>query len=615
MIDGPKQVQFPGKMPSPPAASPSTSLHFPATSRQKPSFITKRIRIPALTSKEHARRVSLCATPMDRRSQAIVDSGNREDKCWVHFVGIGGCGLSALAMLALKQGYEVSGSDIMWSSFMDGLHEAGARLYVGHSVSNMQKHNGLILPKAIVVSSAIPQDNVEILYAKSVGVIVYKRDYWLAKLTEHYNLIAISGTHVQLCKYSGKSTTASMLAYVLKAMGDDITAVVGAHVPQFAGGNIICGSGRNFVLEISVIYPETRQQKLNVYSAAFRLMMFEDIMFVNADEYDGCFLELLPYIAVVTNVEWEHVDIFENEEAVISIFKRFLTQIRAGGHLVLCGDSVGACSLLDYNKRIAGPDNSIHVKSSLEPCNDRYRVTTYGISSINEWHASALRSNSQGGSDYQLCHWGCPVADISLQMPGVHNVLNSLAVVATVTTLFSNQRHITESVDFVRLHLSNFKGVSRRFEMIGKVHGCHIFDDYAHHPSEVRAVLQAARQGFQYKELLVVFQPHTYSRLATLHKEFANAFSDADLVVVTEIYGAREMNRWNISGRDLANSIIDPSSEYIPSLVDVVEKLSLYISKDPDRETLILTLGAGDITTVGRELLQKLQQRLQKSDS
>ncbi|KAE9464842.1 hypothetical protein C3L33_03259, partial [Rhododendron williamsianum] len=551
MIDGPKQVQFPAHSDS------------------------------CLTLKEHARRVSLCATPMDRRSQAIVDSGNREDKCWVHFVGIGGCGLSALAMLALKQGYEVSGSDIMWSSFMDGLHEAGAWLYVGHSVSNMQKHNGLILPKAIVVSSAIPQDNVEILYAKSVGVPVYKRDYWLAKLTEQYNLIAISGTH-------GKSTTASMLAYVLKAMGDDITAVVGAHVPQFAGGNIICGSGRNFVLE--------------------------------ADEYDGCFLELLPYIAVVTNVEWEHVDIFENEVGGSYIYFQEVPDANKGWWTssFMWGQgkrSVGACSLLDHNKRITGPDNSICVKSSLEPCSDRYRVTTYGISSINEWHASALHSNSQGGSDYQLCHWGCPVADISLQMPGVHNVLNSLAVVATVATLFSDQRHITESVDFVRLHLSNFKGVSRRFEMIGKVHGCHIFDDYAHHPSEVRAVLQAARQGFQYKELVVVFQPHTYSRLATLQKEFANAFSDADLVVVTEIYGARETNRWNISGRDLATAIIDPSSEYIPSLVDVVEKLSLYISNDPDRETLILTLGAGDITTVGRELLQKLQQRLQKSDS
>ncbi|KAI8030434.1 UDP-N-acetylmuramate--L-alanine ligase [Camellia lanceoleosa] len=486
-----------------PATSPSTSLHIPATSRRKP-------RSP-----------------------------------------------SSLPLRG--EGYEVSGSDIVWSSFMDGLEDAGARLHVGHSVSNMQKHhNGLILPNSIVVSSSIPPDNVEILYAKSVGVPVYKRGYWLAKLTEHYNLIAVSGTH-------GKSTTASMLAYVLKAMGDDVTAVVGAHVPQFLGGNIMLGSGQNFVLE--------------------------------ADEYDGCFLELLPDIAVITNAEWEHVDIFENEEAVKTIFRRFLKQIRAGGHLILCGDSVGAYSLLDHGNEVTGSDYSFPVKSNSELCSDSYRVTTYGISSFNEWHASSLRTNLQGGSDYQLCHRGCPVADISLQIPGVHNVLNSLAVITTVTAIFRNQMHIYESVDLMRLHLNNFKGVSRRFEMIGRVRGCHICDDYAHHPTEVRAVLQAARQRFQYEDLLVVFQPHTYS--------------DADVVVVTEIYGARETNLWKISGRDLATSIMGPSSEYIPSLGDVVDKLARYISKDPDRATAILTLGAGDITTVGQKLLQILQQRLQ----
>ncbi|KAL7229805.1 hypothetical protein ACSBR2_008375 [Camellia fascicularis] len=534
-----------------PATSPSTSLHIPATSRRKPrspsslplrgevglGCRTNRTWPTVVTSKEHARGVSVSAT----QSREAVNLCNRNEKGWVHFVGIGGCGLSALAMLALKQGYEVSGSDIVWSSFMDGLEDAGARLHVGHSVSNMQKHhNGLILPNSVVVSSSIPPDNVEILYAKSVGVPVYKRGYWLAKLTEHYNLIAVSGTH-------GKSTTASMLAYVLKAMGDDVTAVVGAHVPQFLGGNIILGSGQNFVLE--------------------------------ADEYDGCFLELLPDIAVITNVEWEHVDIFENEEAVKTIFRRFLKQIRAGGHLILCGDSVGAYSLLDHRNQVTGSDYSFPVKSNSEVCSDSYRVTTYGISSFNEWHASSLRTNSQGGSDYQLCHRGCPVADISLQIPGVHNVLNSLAVITTVTAIFRNQRHIYESVDLVRLHLNNFKGVSRRFEMIGRVRGCHICDDYAHHPTEVRAVLQAARQRFEYEDLLVVFQPHTYSRLAALKNEFANAFSDADVVVVTE--------------------------------GDVVDKLARYISKDPDRATVILTIGAGDITTVGQKLLRILQQRLQ----
>ncbi|XP_028065269.1 uncharacterized protein LOC114268315 isoform X2 [Camellia sinensis] len=566
-----------------PATSPSTSLHIPATSRRKPrspsslplrgevglGCRTNRTWPTVVTSKEHARGVSVSAT----QSREAVNLCNRNEKGWVHFVGIGGCGLSALAMLALKQGYEVSGSDIVWSSFMDGLEDAGARLHVGHSVSNMQKHhNGLTLPNSIVVSSSIPPDNVEILYAKSVGVPVYKRGYWLAKLTEHYNLIAVSGTH-------GKSTTASMLAYVLKAMGDDVTAVVGAHVPQFLGGNIILGSGQNFVLE--------------------------------ADEYDGCFLELLPDIAVITNAEWEHVDIFENEEAVKTIFRRFLKQIRDGGHLILCGDSVGAYSLLDHGNQVTGSDYSFPVKSNSEVCSDSYRVTTYGISSFNEWHASSLRTNLQGGSDYQLCHRGCPVADISLQIPGVHNVLNSLAVITTVTAIFRNQMHIYESVDLMRLHLNNFKGVSRRFEMIGRVRGCHICDDYAHHPTEVRAVLQAARQRFQYEDLLVVFQPHTYSRLAALKNEFANAFSDADIVVVTEIYGARETNLWKISGRDLATSIIGPSSEYIPSLGDVVDKLARYISKDPDRATAILTLGAGNITTVGHTLLRILQQRLQ----
>ncbi|PSS04389.1 UDP-N-acetylmuramate--L-alanine ligase [Actinidia chinensis var. chinensis] len=571
-----------------PATSPSTYRNRPALSRRNPrpsdlllrggvglGCVSNHVRARVPTSEERDRRVSVSVSVRCTDREA-VDLCHRKEKDWLHFVGVGGCGLSALAMLALKQGYEVSGSDIGWSSFMDGLQEAGARLYVGHSVTNMQKHNGLILPKAIVVSSAIPQDNVEILYANSVELPIYKRDYWLAKLTEHYNLIAVSGTH-------GKSTTASMLAYVLQAMGDDVTAVVGAHVPQFDGGNIISGSSQNFVLE--------------------------------ADEYDGCFLGLLPYITVVTNVELEHVDIFEDEAAVIAIFRRFLKQIRAGGHLILCGDSVGARSLLGHRKQVNGSDYYNPAKSSLEPCSDSYRVTTYGISSSNEWHASSLRSNLQGGTDYKLCHRGCPVADISLQIPGVHNVLNSLAVIATVSALFGDHRHIHESVDLVRLHLNSFKGISRRFEMIGSVRGCHIFDDYAHHPTEVRAVIQAARHIFRQKDLLVVFQPHTYSRLAALKNKFATALSDADLVVVTEIYGSRETNLWNISGWHLATSITGPPSEYIPSLEDVVDKLALYICKDPDRETLILTLGAGDITFVGRKLLHELQQILPKANS
>ncbi|KAA8539956.1 hypothetical protein F0562_026648 [Nyssa sinensis] len=571
-----------------PAISPASSLHLPAIShihtRRRPKFDalmllekiglrcrSNGIRISVTASKESTGRILVSRSCTANKNQEAVDLYNRRAKGWVHFLGIGGSGLSALAMLAIKQDYEVSGSDIVWSSFMDGLKEAGARLSIGHSVLNIQKDNGLCLPNAIVVSSAIPQDNVEILHAESLGVPVYKRGYWLAKLTEHYNLIAVGGTH-------GKSTTASMLAYVLKAMGDDVTAVVGAHVPQFELGNIISGSGRNFVLE--------------------------------ADEYDGCFLGLLPHIAVITNVEWEHVDIFQDEEAVKTIFRRFLKQIRVGGHLILCGDSIGAYTLLDQRKEGTLSDCSHRMQSSSELHSDSYRITTYGISSFNEWHASSVHPNAQGGSNYKLCYRGCPVADISLQIPGVHNVVNSLAVIATVIALFNDHTKNYELIDLLRFHLSNFKGVSRRFEMIGTICGCHIFDDYAHHPTEVCAVLQAARQRFPYKDLLVVFQPHTYSRLEALKNEFATALSGADQVVVTKIFAARETNVWNVSGKHLATSIIGPPAEYIPSLGDVVDKLALQILKDPDRETVILTLGAGDITIVGRKLLHKLQQRL-----
>ncbi|BBG98322.1 septum site-determining protein MIND [Prunus dulcis] len=448
----------------------------------------------------------------------------------------------------MTRGYEVSGSDIEWSSFMDGLQEAGALLHIGHSVENMRRNAASRLPDAIVVSSAIPQHNVEILCAKSAGVPVYKRDRWLGKLTQGYNLIAVSGSH-------GKSTTASMLAYVLDGMGDNLTAVVGAHVPQFSGGNIIFGDGWNFVLE--------------------------------ADEYDGCFLGLSPYIAIVTNLDWEHVDIFQNEEAVKATFRKFLSRIRVGGHLILCGDSEGAYSLLTDGKQPIGSHIWSGLRSRpLEKCSDSYNITSYGTTSFNDWHASSIRPNLKGGCDYTL-------------------------VIATVVTLFSDQSPINNTINCVSLHLNNFIGIKRRFEMIGTIYGCHIYDDYAHHPTEVSAVIQAARQRFPNKSLLVVFQPHTYSRLAALKDDFANALRDADQVVVTEVYAAREIDEQNVGGRELAATIIGPPSEYIPSLDDVVDKLAFQISEKPHRNFVVLTLGAGNITTVGPKLLYELRRRLQ----
>ncbi|KAH1080451.1 hypothetical protein J1N35_020212 [Gossypium stocksii] len=496
-----------------------------------------------LASKKN-RRISLIKTRATKREQHcnIEHLKDRNQQNWVHFVGVGGCGLSALALIAVKQGFEVSGSDIKWSSFMDGLQQAGVRLHIGHSTLNIQSKNGSRFPNCIVVSSAISEDNAEVLHAKSIGIPVYKRDYWLVKLTENHKLIAVSGTH-------GKSTTSALLAYVLKAMGDDLMAVVGAYVPQFPGGNVIWGDGPHFVLE--------------------------------ADEYDGCFLGLSPYIAVLTNVEWEHVDFFQDEEAVKTFFRRFLKRIRVGGHLIICGDDVGAHSLLDYTSEGSKPEHASGTMSVTSSDVDGYNIITYGISSTNDWHASSICPNSKGGSDYVLCHKGQPLANISLQIPGAHNVLNSLAVIATVMVLLQGRRQ-----------------------------GCHIYDDYAHHPTEVYFVLQAARQRFPSMRLVVVFQPHTYSRLAALKDDFAVALSHADHILVTAVYSVREAGPRNVCGKDLATSIISSKSEYIPSLDDVVDKLALEICRDPLREIVILTLGAGDVNTVGPKLLHELQKRL-----
>lgn len=453
------------------------------------------------------------------------------EKRHVHFVGIGGAGLSALAFVLLARGWTVSGSDRESGPRLEALRAAGATVHVGHSASYVEGAD------ALIVSSAIPDDNPEVQAAQARGITVYKRNRWLAKMTRGYELVAVAGTH-------GKTTTSAMLTLALADAGLDPTAVIGGEVPQL-GSNARVGGSQYFVLE--------------------------------ADEYDHAFIGLEPYIAVVTNVEHDHPDVFSDEGAVQRAFKQFVQQVRDDGLIVVCGDDPGARALVERLHEPHAP------------------IITYGIDEGNTWQAAVIESNRSGGPDFVAVYQGDPIGSLSLQVPGRHNVLNALAVVAVAT-------HLDVSMTDLQASLRQFAGAARRFEPVGSVGRIQIFDDYAHHPSEVRATLRAARQRFGGRPIWVVFQPHTYSRLATLLDDFATAFGDADRVYVSDVYAARETADYGVSGQDLARRIVGPPVQYVRALDEILKRLLVELPDD----AVVMTLGAGDVTTLGPRLRRAL---------
>lgn len=451
----------------------------------------------------------------------------------VHFVGIGGAGLSALAFVMLAKGWKVSGSDRQPSDRLEALRNAGATVEIGHSAAFIDGAD------IVVVSSAVPDDNPEVVAAQEQHISVFKRNRFLAELTRGYDLIAVAGTH-------GKTTTSAMLTVALAEAGIDPTAVIGGEVPQL-GGNARVGGSRFFVLE--------------------------------ADEYDYTFLGLEPFIAIITNVEHDHPDMFPDEMAVREAFERFAAQVRADGTLIVCGDDPGVQALID---------------SLPEP---HARVVTYGFDESNDWQAAALQPNESGGMNFVAVHNGEPLGAFGLRVPGRHNVENALAAIIAA-------HQLGLSMSDLQVPIQMFGGASRRFEPVGSVGRVQIFDDYAHHPSEVRATLQAARQRFGERPIWVVFQPHTYSRLAALLHDFATAFVDADRVYVSDVYAARETDDFGLSGAHLAERIEGPETIYTPTHDDILQRLLADLPED----VVVLTLGAGDITSLGPRLRRALEE-------
>ena len=454
----------------------------------------------------------------------------------IHLIGIGGIGLSAIAKVLLEEGHRVSGSDLKLSPITDGLVRLGAKVYKGHQAENVGDAD------LVVISSAVPADNPEIVAAREKGVPVVKRDWMLGRMMKGRFGIAVAGSH-------GKTTITAMIALVLTEADLDPSFIVGGILDNL-GTNAKAGRGEHFVIE--------------------------------ADEYDRTFLGLRPRIAVVTNIEMDHPDCYPELDNLVEAFRDFLHLVPANGCIIGCGDEKRVRKILEAGSRKQ----------------EAGRVVTYGLGEGVDWRAVDIRSSECGGSDFVALHEGQSVGEFALRIPGLHNVQNALAVLAVSDYLGLDLTDVRET-------LKRFQGVRRRFEVKGEVDGIVVVDDYAHHPTQIKATLATARKCYPDREIWAVFQPHTYSRTKALLDEFAASFADADHVVVTDIYPAREFDDLGVNAADIVTRMKHPDTCYISSLNEAADHL-LDRLKPGD---VLITLGAGDGHKVGEDVLVKLEEK------
>jgi len=444
----------------------------------------------------------------------------------LHFVGIGGIGMSGIAELLLNLGHRVSGSDVKESEITRRLQSLGGFVFVGHRAENVPAD-----VDAVVFSSAVKRTNPEVAEARARGVPVIPRAEMLAELMRLKEGIAIAGSH-------GKTTTTSMIATVLSAAGLDPTVVVGGKLNAL-GSNAFLGKGESIVVE--------------------------------ADESDGSFLRLTPTLAVVTNIDPEHLDHYGTFEALHRAFVEFVNRVPFYGLAVLCLDHPAVQGLL--------------------PSLDKRHVT-YGMAALAEYRADDVVLDGFSAS-FDAWKRGRKLGRVKLRMVGAHNVQNALAAIAIAD-------EVGIPFDTVRTALEGFSGVQRRFTVRGEAGGVTVVDDYGHHPAEVRATLRGAREAFR-RRLVVAFQPHRYTRTRDLMGEFATAFNDADVLVLTDIYAASEEPIAGIDSAALYEAVrrCGHRDAHCVARPEVARTLAGLV-RDGD---LVLTLGAGDITNAGPELL------------
>lgn len=454
-----------------------------------------------------------------------MDLFDPSDARHVHFMGVAGAGMSALALVARSRGVSVSGCDLDPSGAPD-LAAVGVNVVAGHDVSHLEG------ARAVIVSAAVPESNAELQYARKAGINVVPRKRALAELVAPGRVIGIAGTH-------GKTTTTVMTCQMLTAAGLAPTGIAGGRVAQW-GGNAWVGG--------------------------------EDLFVVEADEFDGAFLELNPWLAMVTNVEPEHLESYGSVAAMEAAFTSFLR----------CADIVVVPAKDDAVQRVsAGVVN---------------QIVTFGVGA-----GDIKVTDVAQASDHTLCAVSLPDGEeieVRLRVPGLYNVLNAAAAIAVVWGMGVPLAPAIEG-------LEAFTGVGRRFERLGEAKGIEFVDDYAHHPSEIRAVLGAARQVFPDRRLVVVFQPHLYSRTEREGAAMGRALAQADLVVVTDVYAAREEPIPGVTGEGVADAARAGGVEtwYQPDGEALQEQLSQLL-KPGDA---LFTLGAGNVTHVGRALVEWLR--------
>ncbi len=450
----------------------------------------------------------------------------------IHFVGIGGIGMSGIAELLLNLGYSVTGSDLRQSDITRRLQSLGGRIYHGHDAAWVGNAD------VVVISSAVKENNPEVIAARESFIPVIPRAEMLAELMrlKKYG-IAVAGSH-------GKTSTTSLVGCLLAEAGFDPTVVIGGKVNSL-GTNAKLGQGEFLVAE--------------------------------ADESDGSFLQLSPVIDVVTNIDLEHLDYYRDIEDIKDVFLQFINKIPFYGAAILCLDDDNVASLLPRIKK---------------------RVITYGLVTQADISGRQIRPSGLS-TTFEVCMGTKVLGDITINFPGRHNVLNSLAAIAVGLELEIPFAVIVKA-------LKSFTGVQRRLQIKGETKGITIIDDYGHHPTEIKATLSAIRSAWPGRRLLVMFQPHRYTRTQGLFKEFCTAFHDADILILTEIYAASESPIEGVTAESLMSGIREHGQRQV-HLVAGVDDLAAMVQPMLLEGDIVLTLGAGDILRAGEQLLSALE--------